>query len=595
MLRLWKKYSVTLFISLFLFQSTHAVKSPGGYVTVKCVDGTSVECTLNGDEHLSWFQTADGTVMCRNSEGLFYKAADEYVRNLNSLIESNNQRLLAQQKLLTKSSSGTSMEPAWFLYSSRSFKPVGKLTGIVMLVQFQDVKFQDYGKNIAAVYDEMFNAPGYTSTFVYNGRTYPGAIGSMRDYWIAQSDSAFTPEFVVTEPITLSHNYAYYGMNSGSVSGDDLRPIEMVHEACLELDKKVDLCQFDSNKDGFVDFLLVIYAGKGENDLSFYDPDCIWPHTDFPRWDTLPESGLRVVGYSCAPEIMLGTTDQIDGIGTITHEMAHLLGLPDYYCYDSSQNVYAMGFWSLMDCGNYNNSGTRPEGLTALERYSLGWLDFTDLEADGDYVLSNLETSRQAYRIKSDEPEKFLILECRMQNGWYSCDKSKGMLVTAVDYNESSWKNNRVIKSDSEARYRVVPADNHYALNSENYDCFPYILSKSKRDSLTLYSYPAMKVGNKAINKPLTNIRIDGNVVKFHFCDPVNSAQQIFNAPQISVDSNGIEVRFESYCSDCVTLLTEDGRLLETIVPVNGKCRFLPVTGGIYLVRAGGFTYKVLY
>lgn len=592
MLKRWEKFSATLFIVLFLFQSIYAVRSLGGFVTVKCVDGTDVECALLGDEHLSWFQTADGTVMCRNSEGFFYKASDEYVRGLDLLIESNNQRLLSQQKLLTKLS--TSVEPSWFIYGSRSFKPVGALTGLVILVQFQDVKFQNHGKEIQTIYDEMFNTPGYTSTFVYNGKTYPGAIGSLRDYWIAQSDSAFTPEFVVTGPVTLDHDYAYYGQND-ALSGDDIRPVEMVREACLKVDKSMDLCQFDSNKDGFVDFLLVIYAGKGENDMGNYNPDCVWPHTDFPRWETLPKSGLRVVGYSCAPEIMLGTTDQIDGIGTITHEMAHLMGLPDYYCYDSFQNVYSMGFWSLMDCGNYNNSGTIPEGLTALERYSLGWLDFTDLETTGDYVLSDLEKSRQAYRIKSDEPEKFLLLECRMQRGWYSCDKSKGLLVTAIDYNESCWKNNRVVKSDSEARYRVVPADNHYDLKSENYDCFPYILSKSKRDSLTLYSYPPMKVGNKSINKPLTNIRIDGNVVKFHYCDPVNSVQGIDNTPMITVDSNGIEVMFETYCSDCVSLLSEDGRLLEILAPVNGKCLFRPVTGGLYLVKAGSFTYKVFY
>ena len=596
---LWKKYSVALLFSLLLVQNLQAVRSDGRFVSVQCTDGTFVDCSLKGDEHLSWFQTSDGTIMCRNSEGLFYKAPDEYVRNLHSLIEKNDREILSQQlSALTKSTKSKTVDPSWFIYGSRVFKPVGKLTGIVLLVQFQDVKFQDHGKDVRAIYDEMYNSSGYTSTFVYGGKTYSGAIGSMRDYWVTQSDSAFTPDFYVTEPVTLSHDFAYYGindLNGDTQAGNDKRPAEMVSEACLELDKSIDLRQYDSNRDGFVDFLLVIFAGKGENDLLLYNPDRIWPHTAFPTMETLPVSGLRVVGYSCSPEIMGGTEDQIDGIGTMTHEMAHLMGLPDYYCYDTTKDVYALGTWSLMDYGNYNNGGTIPQGLTALERYTLGWLDFTDLEASGDYVLADLETSNMAYRITSNDPGKFLILEGRMKNGWYCCDKSKGLLVTAVDYNENCWKFNKVIKSDSEARYRVVPADNHYALNSENYDCYPYVYSKGRKDSLTMYSYPSMKVGGVSINKPLSDIRIDGTLVRFHFSDPVNFVHELENYPLVSVEDNGISVLFDNYSQGCVSLLASDGTLLETLAPVNGKCLFCPATRGIYLIRIGDYTCKVFY
>lgn len=70
----------------------------------------------------------------------------------------------------------------------------------------------------------------------------------------------------------------------------------------------------------------VIYAGRGQHNGG--GGNAIWAHS----W-TLPNTpsfdGVNVYRYSCSNE--LRTITSVDGIGTICHEMGHVLGLPDFY------------------------------------------------------------------------------------------------------------------------------------------------------------------------------------------------------------------------------------------------------------------------
>ena len=43
-----------------------------------------------------------------------------------------------------------------------------------------------------------------------------GSYGSIRDYFVQQSDSIFLPEFVVIGPVTLDKGHAHYGANNGN-------------------------------------------------------------------------------------------------------------------------------------------------------------------------------------------------------------------------------------------------------------------------------------------------------------------------------------------------------------------------------------------
>ena len=65
---------------------------------------------------------------------------------------------------------------------------------------------------------------------------------------------------------------AYYG---GNVGGEDVRPEDMVIEACKALDTSVDFKIFDNDGDGEIEFVYCVYAGYSES--SGAPANTVWP------------------------------------------------------------------------------------------------------------------------------------------------------------------------------------------------------------------------------------------------------------------------------------------------------------------------------
>lgn len=83
----------------------------------------------------------------------------------------------------------------------QKFPTTGTVTGLILLVEYQDVKFTPQAT--PEHYERICNEAGYSSEATY---------GSVFDYFTAQSDGLFTPHFDVAGPLTLPHERAYYGM-----------------------------------------------------------------------------------------------------------------------------------------------------------------------------------------------------------------------------------------------------------------------------------------------------------------------------------------------------------------------------------------------
>lgn len=164
------------------------------------------------------------------------------------------------------------------------------------------------------------------------GYDYMGAIGSARDYFISQSGGLFQPTFDVVGPITLDNTMAYYGAND--YSGQDVRPDEMVIDACKKAESMVDFTIYDRDNDGFVDLVYVIYAGYGESsDIDGSLEDAIWPHAWYiyqGAQKRVSVDGKYLDAYACSAELLGNSGTTRDGIGTFCHEYSHTLGLPDF-------------------------------------------------------------------------------------------------------------------------------------------------------------------------------------------------------------------------------------------------------------------------
>lgn len=160
----------------------------------------------------------------------------------------------------------------------------------------------------------------------------------------------------------------------------------MLSEACAKIDSKVDFSKYDSDGDGVVDLVYIIYAGYSES-ISGNEANCLWPKsgtTNFYRYDEYGKKkgilmcdGKNFSRYGINNELNGKPADtknglyQINGIGLFCHEFSHTLGLPDHYPTEYPANTsdnQSPEFWDLMDAGEYTYDGYRPTPYTPWER-----------------------------------------------------------------------------------------------------------------------------------------------------------------------------------------------------------------------------------
>ncbi len=386
--------------------------------TVTQPDGSVITVRLKGDEFHSFYTRLDGTPIRRDDKGFWIK--DESVRLETDAVRKS--RHIAQATNI-----------------AATFPLTGSPRTIVILVSFSDVPFQKTKEQ----FDLMLNQSGYSDN---------KGTGSARDYFIASSDSIFSPIFDVYGPYTLSNTQAFYGKHSGRNNDSDVQL--MIKEACslAEQFDNVNFADYDTNNDGVVDNVFVYYAGHNEAEGG--GEDCIWPHRS-----TISDAGFKLNGktlgdYATTSELRAAKGSEMCGIGTFCHEFGHVLGHPDFY--DTEYDHYTVADWDIMCSGSYNNEGRTPPVYTSYERFYLGWLKPVQLNVDepGNYFLEPLETSNKAYLLaasthnlngSSPNPQEFFMLENRQHVGWDAPEGALpgvGMLVWHIDYNVAAWLNN---------------------------------------------------------------------------------------------------------------------------------------------------------
>ena len=124
------------------------------------------------------------------------------------------------------------------------------------------------------------------------------------------------------------------------------------------------------------------------------------------------------------------------GIGTICHELLHIIGLPDLYDVNgdtegSSSPLF--GSISIMDKGNLNDNGRTPPYLGAVEREILGLLRTEEVEAGRQYFLPSIDISNTALKIPTSNEGEYFLIEYRSGEKWDSYIGGSGLLVYHID------------------------------------------------------------------------------------------------------------------------------------------------------------------
>ena len=456
-----KKLSL-LFTLIWVSILIYAVPAKSGWKTVSQPDGSTMQVQLVGDEfHHYWIDREGNQIEC-DAEGQWQVASAEKV----------SARAKARQKAMAK------MESRQLQTAKQSFAP----RGLVILANFKDVFYQS--SNTLAGMDDLMNGTQYN---------YEGATGSVRQYFSDQSDGQYVPEFDVIGPVNLPKSMSYYGGNGSD--GNDLKPGDMIVEACsiANANFDVDFTRYDSDNDGFADFVYIIYAGKGEADGGA--ENTVWPH----QWNiasahyfnnssySLSQSvfdGITVNKYACSGEID-GSTGERTGIGTIAHEFGHVIGMIDLYDTDygqNHQNATTPAGWHIMDAGSYCNEGKTPPNYTIFDKYYLGWktpgipsssVEELELIAAGKSGHQGYQISQENTLLEATNTSTVYYIENRQLSGWDAYLPGHGLVIWKVAYNQSAWNDNSANNTAGVLRYTVVSASGSTSGIGSDADPFP--------------------------------------------------------------------------------------------------------------------------
>lgn len=252
-----------------------------------------------------------------------------------------------------------------------------------------------------------------------------------------------------------------YGLGEGAGTGAYLL------EALAAVDSDVDFGRFDNDgpdgvpnsgdDDGQVDAVAFQFL---EIAASCGGPG-IWPHRSrlqywnddlpFVTDDTQPSGNAIVLNDYIVQSAVDCGGDEVQKATTISHEMGHVLGLPDLY--DRSQGLlpeerrWVVGCWSLMAAGSWGCGVTnrdewlRPTHFGAWEKERLGWLSNVQMVGPGldqDLTLEPVQRSEHILKVPlepgADPSEaEYLLMEYRTQEGFDADLPTSGVLVYHID------------------------------------------------------------------------------------------------------------------------------------------------------------------
>ena len=439
-------------------------------------DGKRFEVIIRGDEWTKVRTTTDGCAITKGDDGWWcYAVYDEEGRisstghHVGLCISQdilNASRRIPYAALAQKAQQRRDLGAESRTRALRSMQQRSAMTkassgqntvkGLAILVQFQDTQFK-YSKED---FSKMLNEQGYNGT------------GSAKDYFSDQFGEGWDFTFDVSDIVTVDKLVKYYGANDQD--DNDIRPAELIRDACRLADASVDFSQYDMDNDGEVDNVYVFYAGEDEA-INTEKTDLLWAH----QWYIYSGAGIsltcdgkRIDRYACSSEL---ESRGMAGIGAFSHEFSHTFGLLDLYDtnYDEDgADKWSAGVWrktSLMDGGSYNNQSRTPPYYNCIEREMLFLSAPVILEEGNTYTLEPIHKNGMFARLETDTKGEYYLFECRKEDGWDKYIGGSGLLVYHIDKNVTEkvsgrtvnkWSYNTVNNDPDHLGADLIEADN---------------------------------------------------------------------------------------------------------------------------------------
>jgi M6 family metalloprotease-like protein len=598
---LTKKTLRNALLALLLGGGIHAYAAPAypGPITHTNPDGSTVTIRLHGDEHLHFATTEDGYLVKKGDDGFYHYATvaegkvtptrhivstgdvPEEIRRLdqqdmqNRLIDTYAEKVRVKSANKQKTSINNITEER-----TKDIPTKGVSRFPVILVDYPDKGFTHDKQQ----FNDWLMKEGYDYTSMFGT-----AKGSVRDYYLANSNGQLDTQFEVYGPVTATHEHDYYGYSNG-----DERCLELMVEIVKALGERedFDFSRYDNDNDGTVDIVYVVHAGADYCDTD--DDSNIWAQSwsvygDEEDAPAIIFNGKKIDTYGCSAELYRGTT--MNTIGIFCHEFAHTLGLCDHYDITYS-GFRTPGYWDIMSQGSYLNEGNTPPLFSAYERAVMGWSSPQRLQTTGDYsLLPPAVNYDSSFIIPTDRENEYYIFENRQQTEWDYYLPYHGMLVWHIDYDADVWTD------DMPNSYEHQHVDLVEAGGVNDYDesntPFP---GRKNVSSFTDTTNPSMAAwSGKHLNTPITDIKeLSDGSVSFHFENNSTGVDSARSDAATAVSVNGLTVTITAPEGTPVAIFALDGSMVASYPAASSAISMRLPAHGVYLVKSGDSTLKIL-
>lgn len=235
----------------------------------------------------------------------------------------------------------------------------------------------------------------------FNGTSADTGWESVKTFYQKSSYGKLNLSFDFTDIVSLKNNARYYENYKNSRNQNETGSDAILKEALSALDSTIDFSKYDTNGDGCIDAVYIIYSA----DVDYDDADFFWAYvTYYPNEETYDNVNLSYymfAGFDFMDESLTATspTDVVYPISintmTYIHETGHLLGLDDYYDYYERLGANeGLGGADMMDY-NIGDHG-------AYSKIMLGWMDATVVTSTQTITISSLSTSGDCILVPLD-------------------------------------------------------------------------------------------------------------------------------------------------------------------------------------------------
>ena len=432
-----KKLVTLLFfltIACFGIVNVHAAYLKDIPVTVTQPDGTVLHCFASGDEFFNYLHDSNGYTIIQHPQTGYYVYADTRDGHLVPTEFIANRQDPASKGLrpyaLISPEEWMDRRRAWEVpeapAKNRDNPNHGTLNNISIFIRFSD---DGEFTNTFSSIDNMFN------------NVSEGAV-SMRSYFRAASYGAieipttFYPGHNGETIISYQDNYprSYFQPYNETTNPNGYQDEDRAEREFALLERAVKYVNanypvpedlnIDYDNNGLVDNVCFIVRG----DVGGWS-SLLWPHqwTLYGRDVTINEKRVWTFNFQLADASGYFNTP------TMCHEMNHSLGAPDLYHYSYSGPT-PVGIWDLME-----GDATPPQHCGAYMKMKYGhWVDeIPEITQAGVYTLhpiSSPSPTNIAYKIQSDDPNQFYVLEYRDNTSLFETGlPGSGLLVYRID------------------------------------------------------------------------------------------------------------------------------------------------------------------